>query len=43
MSYKSVTKVVIVMVSLLRLIGYGGHAGFSVQVSVRVLGSEVQG
>jgi hypothetical protein len=34
-SKKSVTKVVIIMVSVLALIGSGGHAGFSVQVSVR--------
>ena len=33
MSYKNVIKVVITMVSLLRLKGYGGQAGFSVQVS----------
>jgi hypothetical protein len=43
MSPKIVTEVVMTMVSLLRLKGYGGQAGFSVQVSVRVQGSKVQG
>jgi hypothetical protein len=33
MSHKYITEVVMTMVSLLRLKGYGGQAGVSVQVS----------
>jgi hypothetical protein len=43
MFHKNVTKVQIFMVSLLRRKGYGGQAGFSVQVSVSWFkGSRVQ-